>query len=226
MVPVRARSTGSMSPRNWGYDIFLSSIKILQSTDHSEQTGRTPVDCMRHAVVRKAHSWTPEADRRLLEAVGIYGTDNWSLGRLSCLIRILPFTDGIHSCALGFRGCHNCPMSEPIHADTRPDIEKGAVDTGRRRAAQRSGVRHRPQLDRCRGICRGPQQRTMPRSIPRVPEPISVEGQMDRGARCGPAKGRRAGWLRQVEGSQSARKRRAYRQYGRPSSITDTKSEP
>ncbi|KAI0663109.1 hypothetical protein C8Q70DRAFT_493312 [Cubamyces menziesii] len=42
-------------------------------------TGRTPVDCMRHAVVRKAHSWTPEADRRLLEAVGIYGTDNWSL---------------------------------------------------------------------------------------------------------------------------------------------------
>ncbi|KAH9894334.1 hypothetical protein C8Q73DRAFT_513228 [Cubamyces lactineus] len=42
-------------------------------------TGRTPVDCMRHAVVRKTHSWTPEADKRLLEAVDIYGTDNWAL---------------------------------------------------------------------------------------------------------------------------------------------------
>ncbi|KAI0356567.1 hypothetical protein OH77DRAFT_1373697, partial [Trametes cingulata] len=42
-------------------------------------TGRTPVDCMRHAIIRKTHSWTPEADERLLQAVGIYGTDSWAL---------------------------------------------------------------------------------------------------------------------------------------------------
>ncbi|CDO74003.1 hypothetical protein BN946_scf185043.g52 [Trametes cinnabarina] len=42
-------------------------------------TGRTPVDCMRHAIVRKTHSWNPGADKRLLEAVEIYGTDNWAL---------------------------------------------------------------------------------------------------------------------------------------------------
>ncbi|KAL7282168.1 hypothetical protein ACG7TL_003637 [Trametes sanguinea] len=42
-------------------------------------TGRTPVDCMRHAIVRKTHSWNPDADKRLLEAVDIYGTDNWAL---------------------------------------------------------------------------------------------------------------------------------------------------
>ncbi|KAI0650090.1 hypothetical protein C8Q79DRAFT_1006389 [Trametes meyenii] len=42
-------------------------------------TRRTPVDCMRHAIVRKTHSWTPDADQRLLEAVDIYGTDNWAL---------------------------------------------------------------------------------------------------------------------------------------------------
>ncbi|KAI0347492.1 hypothetical protein BDW22DRAFT_1351937 [Trametopsis cervina] len=40
-------------------------------------TRRTPVDCMRHAVERKAHVWTAEADARLLEAVKIYGMENW-----------------------------------------------------------------------------------------------------------------------------------------------------
>ncbi|KAI0772651.1 hypothetical protein BC629DRAFT_1291343 [Irpex lacteus] len=40
-------------------------------------TNRTPIDCMRHAVQRKAHVWTPEADNRLLEAVRIYGRENW-----------------------------------------------------------------------------------------------------------------------------------------------------
>ncbi|OJT10511.1 snRNA-activating protein complex subunit 4 [Trametes pubescens] len=43
------------------------------------ETGRTPVDCMRHAISRKTHSWTPDADKRLLEAVHIYGTDSWAL---------------------------------------------------------------------------------------------------------------------------------------------------
>ncbi|KAJ3006885.1 hypothetical protein NUW54_g3765 [Trametes sanguinea] len=42
-------------------------------------TGRTPVDCMRHAISRKTHSWNPDADKRLLEAVDIYGADNWAL---------------------------------------------------------------------------------------------------------------------------------------------------
>lgn len=44
------------------------------------QTNRTPIDCMRHAFNRKSHSWTLESDARLLEAVEIYGTDNWNLG--------------------------------------------------------------------------------------------------------------------------------------------------
>ncbi|CCM02807.1 uncharacterized protein FIBRA_04918 [Fibroporia radiculosa] len=42
-------------------------------------TGRTPVDCMRHGIIRRTHSWTPEADERLMQAVYIYGTDTWSL---------------------------------------------------------------------------------------------------------------------------------------------------
>ncbi|KAI0824611.1 hypothetical protein BC628DRAFT_1537943 [Trametes gibbosa] len=42
-------------------------------------TGRTPVDCMRHAIMRRTHSWTPDTDQRLLEAVDIYGTDCWAL---------------------------------------------------------------------------------------------------------------------------------------------------
>ncbi|KAI0072080.1 hypothetical protein K474DRAFT_1729844 [Panus rudis PR-1116 ss-1] len=41
-------------------------------------TNRTPVDCMRHAIIRKAHTWTPESDQRLLDAIEIYGTNNWS----------------------------------------------------------------------------------------------------------------------------------------------------
>ncbi|KAI0688546.1 hypothetical protein BC835DRAFT_1284480, partial [Cytidiella melzeri] len=41
-------------------------------------TKRTPIDCMRHAIQRKAHVWTPEADMRLLDAVKIYGTESWA----------------------------------------------------------------------------------------------------------------------------------------------------
>ncbi|RDX53225.1 hypothetical protein OH76DRAFT_80944 [Lentinus brumalis] len=42
-------------------------------------TGRTPVDCFRNAIVRKAHTWTAEADERLLKGVKIYGTGSWGL---------------------------------------------------------------------------------------------------------------------------------------------------
>ncbi|KAH9943120.1 uncharacterized protein BXZ73DRAFT_87524 [Epithele typhae] len=42
-------------------------------------TGRTPVDCMRHAIARKTHVWTSEADACLMRAVEVYGVDNWAL---------------------------------------------------------------------------------------------------------------------------------------------------
>ncbi|THH33827.1 hypothetical protein EUX98_g375 [Antrodiella citrinella] len=42
-------------------------------------TGRTPIDCMRHAIARKTHVWTPQSDALLLEAVRIYGTGSWML---------------------------------------------------------------------------------------------------------------------------------------------------
>jgi len=44
------------------------------------QTNRTPLDCMRHGAVRKTHVWTPESDNALLEAVEVYGLNNWLLG--------------------------------------------------------------------------------------------------------------------------------------------------
>ncbi|KAI0269204.1 hypothetical protein BC834DRAFT_1016795, partial [Gloeopeniophorella convolvens] len=42
-------------------------------------THRTPIDVMRHTVPRKVHVWDAESDRRLIEAVKIYGTESWSL---------------------------------------------------------------------------------------------------------------------------------------------------
>ncbi|KAI0771930.1 hypothetical protein BD413DRAFT_604069 [Trametes elegans] len=42
-------------------------------------TKRTPVDCMRHVIPRRTHSWNVAADKRLLEAVKIYGIDSWAL---------------------------------------------------------------------------------------------------------------------------------------------------
>ena len=35
---------------------------------------------MRHAIPRKTHTWTPDADNRLMSAVEVYGTDSWALG--------------------------------------------------------------------------------------------------------------------------------------------------
>ncbi|KII95876.1 hypothetical protein PLICRDRAFT_34825 [Plicaturopsis crispa FD-325 SS-3] len=42
-------------------------------------TKRTPVDCMRHAIHRHAHTWGDEGDRRLMDAVKTYGLENWGL---------------------------------------------------------------------------------------------------------------------------------------------------
>ncbi|KZT26955.1 hypothetical protein NEOLEDRAFT_1061658 [Neolentinus lepideus HHB14362 ss-1] len=42
-------------------------------------TNRTAMDCMRNAVQRRNHVWTSGADDRLLEAIKIYGIDNWLL---------------------------------------------------------------------------------------------------------------------------------------------------
>ncbi|KAF7790098.1 hypothetical protein EIP86_001048 [Pleurotus ostreatoroseus] len=42
-------------------------------------THRTPVDCMRHAILRRTHTWSPASDKRLLEAVQRYGTGSWLL---------------------------------------------------------------------------------------------------------------------------------------------------
>jgi hypothetical protein len=35
---------------------------------------------MRHAIPRKQHVWSAASDARLLEAVKVYGIDNWLLG--------------------------------------------------------------------------------------------------------------------------------------------------
>ena len=59
---------------------YLCPDRILSSALIRIQTRRTPVDCMRHAIPRKMHVWTPESDERLLEAVTIYGTGCWLQG--------------------------------------------------------------------------------------------------------------------------------------------------
>jgi len=47
----------------------------------AEQLGtrRTPIDVMRHVVVRKTHVWDAESDQRLCEAVKKYGTECWAI---------------------------------------------------------------------------------------------------------------------------------------------------
>ncbi|KAF9263614.1 hypothetical protein L218DRAFT_972983 [Marasmius fiardii PR-910] len=42
-------------------------------------TNRVPIDCMRNANARPHHIWTAEADEKLIEAVGLYGNNNWAL---------------------------------------------------------------------------------------------------------------------------------------------------
>ena len=66
----------------------LTVIATMDFLTPFDQTGRTPVDCMRHAIPRRTHTWTPEADQRLLEAVDMYGTDSWSLGTSALSIHV------------------------------------------------------------------------------------------------------------------------------------------
>lgn len=47
------------------------------------KTNRTPIDCMRHGVQRQRHIWNAEADKRLSDAVKLYGTYNWNIGIVS-----------------------------------------------------------------------------------------------------------------------------------------------
>ncbi|KAK7060331.1 hypothetical protein VNI00_001096 [Paramarasmius palmivorus] len=42
-------------------------------------TNRVPIDCMKNALERPRHNWTQESDKKLLEAVTLYGTNNWGL---------------------------------------------------------------------------------------------------------------------------------------------------
>lgn len=42
-------------------------------------TNRTPIDCMRQGLPRQRHGWTAEADKKLLDAVQLFGIDNWNL---------------------------------------------------------------------------------------------------------------------------------------------------
>ncbi|EKM80484.1 hypothetical protein AGABI1DRAFT_128158 [Agaricus bisporus var. burnettii JB137-S8] len=42
-------------------------------------TNRVPIDCMKQAITRPRHQWDTNADQKLLEAVEIFGTNNWNL---------------------------------------------------------------------------------------------------------------------------------------------------
>ncbi|KAF8974614.1 hypothetical protein BDZ97DRAFT_38184 [Flammula alnicola] len=42
-------------------------------------TNRIPIDCMRHGIPRHRHSWSPESDQKLIQAVESCGIDNWQL---------------------------------------------------------------------------------------------------------------------------------------------------
>ncbi|KAI0091868.1 hypothetical protein BDY19DRAFT_927189 [Irpex rosettiformis] len=71
----------------WSQEETTRAVELVGSAKEGEVdwvdiaaklgTKRTPVDCMRHTIQRKVHVWTSEADERLLEAVKIYGLENW-----------------------------------------------------------------------------------------------------------------------------------------------------
>lgn len=84
----------------------------------SDQTNRTPLDCMRHGTIRKTHVWTPESDLALLEAIKIYGLNNWLLGA-SQGHDGLAITDGkMSSRACSFARCNSPAMSKPVSANS------------------------------------------------------------------------------------------------------------
>lgn len=48
---------------------------------------------MRHGTTRRTHVWTPEADEDLLDAIKIYGTNNWLIGRLRLSSSLMCFSN-------------------------------------------------------------------------------------------------------------------------------------
>uniref|UniRef100_A0A0W0FCB9 Uncharacterized protein n=1 Tax=Moniliophthora roreri TaxID=221103 RepID=A0A0W0FCB9_MONRR len=42
-------------------------------------TNRVPIDCMKNGLQRPKHNWNDESDKKLLEAVQLYGLNNWGL---------------------------------------------------------------------------------------------------------------------------------------------------
>jgi hypothetical protein len=85
---------------------------------------------MRHAITRKTHAWDAESDRRLVEAVWKYGTENWSLGiRLHLLLRALLTSLGK---LLGpFPRTHSLILVRTVGIG--PSIRRFAEGTGARR---------------------------------------------------------------------------------------------
>ncbi|EGO01660.1 hypothetical protein SERLA73DRAFT_158888 [Serpula lacrymans var. lacrymans S7.3] len=74
---------------NWDQE-EVSRLKAMVSdvpegqvdwVDIAEKLGtkRTPLDCMKHAITRKIHVWDSQSDKRLMEAMDRYGTENWHL---------------------------------------------------------------------------------------------------------------------------------------------------
>lgn len=69
------------------------------------------MDVMRRAVPRAVHVWDRDADERLLDAVKVYGVENWSLGPLLYTPYFCAETNAqVLSGPAGIRGCHPCTM--------------------------------------------------------------------------------------------------------------------
>ena len=114
-IPKKEKSIGLISLRNLG--CVFSTFYMQYLTEISVQTKRMPIDCMRHAIPRKMHTWTPESDQRLLEMVKVYGNENWQLGWWFCFPVVTDILKQICSSgAWGFRGCYRNSMSSPLYA--------------------------------------------------------------------------------------------------------------
>ncbi|KAH8113397.1 hypothetical protein DFH11DRAFT_1545076 [Phellopilus nigrolimitatus] len=46
-------------------------------------TNRSPIDCMRHGMVRRVHAWSAEADQKLRDAIAVYGQNNWQISKFA-----------------------------------------------------------------------------------------------------------------------------------------------
>ncbi|KAF5393566.1 hypothetical protein D9757_000239 [Collybiopsis confluens] len=60
-------------------------------------THRTPIDCMRHGFQHPRHVWTSEADKKLVEGVRVYGSENWALVSRHVSLNVSP-----HQCHMRF----------------------------------------------------------------------------------------------------------------------------